>query len=600
MTRYDYAVLVFYFVYMLAISWVFRRFVTNVSDYFRGGGKALWWMVGGSAFMMSFSAWTFTGAASKAYSDGWPIIAIYVANAFGFLMNALYFAPKFRQMRVITGIQAVRQRFGRASEQVFTWLQLPLGLLQASIQLNAVSVFISAVFGFELELTIICLGALVLTIALLGGSWAVLAGDFIQMLILMPVCLAITVLAVIHLGGPAAFVHRVPAGHLNIDTIFTKEFLGLWCFAMLIKQFFTTNNLMDANRYLSVKDSRHARWAGFLGSGLFLIGIVIWFVPPMAARALFPDLHAMFPHLEHPEEASFIAIAHVVAPAGMLGLLVSGIFAATMSAMDGGLNKNAGAFVKNFYQPVLRPGAGDRHLLKVGKVATALLGIIIILIALRMSQLKHLDLFLQTQRVSILVGVPIVVPMLLAVVIKRTPSWSAWSTVIVGFASSLLIDRYLSPQWAAAFFGHTAPLDGSSQEYWRQGIQLLGNVGLGTAWFCFTTLFWKQSSAERRAHVEQFFRQLETPVDFNREEGAAAANDSRQSRAVGWLCSAYGAFVASLAVLPNPLHGRLAFLGCGLLVLGIGLGLVLTARAEDSAQGQAAAARLERERLAHS
>ena len=50
MTTYDYAVLVFYFGYMLAISWVFRKFVTNVSEYFRGGGKALWWMVGGSAF----------------------------------------------------------------------------------------------------------------------------------------------------------------------------------------------------------------------------------------------------------------------------------------------------------------------------------------------------------------------------------------------------------------------------------------------------------------------------------------------------------------------------------------------------------------------
>ncbi|MBP8256350.1 MAG: hypothetical protein KAX37_03425 [Opitutaceae bacterium] len=56
MTPYDYVVLAFYFAYMLAISWVFRRFVTNVSDYFRGGGKAVWWMVGGSAFMMAFSA----------------------------------------------------------------------------------------------------------------------------------------------------------------------------------------------------------------------------------------------------------------------------------------------------------------------------------------------------------------------------------------------------------------------------------------------------------------------------------------------------------------------------------------------------------------
>src|ERR1019366_870765 len=43
MTPYDYAVIAFYFIYILAVSWFFRRFVSNVSDYFRGGGKALWW-----------------------------------------------------------------------------------------------------------------------------------------------------------------------------------------------------------------------------------------------------------------------------------------------------------------------------------------------------------------------------------------------------------------------------------------------------------------------------------------------------------------------------------------------------------------------------
>src|SRR5882724_620210 len=224
MTPYDYAVLVFYLGFMLTISWVFRRFVHNVSDYFRGGGKALWWMVGGSAFMMSFSAWTLTGAASKAYGDGWPVAAIYVGNSLGFLLNALHFAPKFRQMRVVTGIEAVRLRFSRANEQVFTWLQLPLGTLQSTLHLNAVAVFVAAVFGFDLPATVIALGALVLTIALLGGSWAVIAGDFIQMLILMPVCLTVTVLAIARLGGWSDFMAKIPPGHLDFSAALNQDF----------------------------------------------------------------------------------------------------------------------------------------------------------------------------------------------------------------------------------------------------------------------------------------------------------------------------------------------------------------------------------------
>jgi SSS family solute:Na+ symporter len=120
MKPYNYAIIAFYFVFMMVISWIFGRFITNVGVYFRSGGQVLWRMAGGSAFMVSFSAWTFTGAASRAYGDGWPIMIIYLANAGGFFFNAAWFSPKMRQMCVITSMQAVRQRFGVASEQTFT------------------------------------------------------------------------------------------------------------------------------------------------------------------------------------------------------------------------------------------------------------------------------------------------------------------------------------------------------------------------------------------------------------------------------------------------------------------------------------------------
>ncbi|HVS51821.1 MAG TPA: hypothetical protein VHD62_05645 [Opitutaceae bacterium] len=583
MTRYDYVVFVFYFGFMLTIGWVFRRFVTNVSDYFRGGGKALWWMVGGSAFMVQFSAQTFTGAASQAYREGWPIAAIYLGNVFGFIVNALFFAPRVRQLRVVTGIEAIRLRFGAVSEQFFTWLQIPFGLLQAGIWLNSLSVFFAAVFGVDLSLTIVVTGIVVLVIALIGGSWAVLASDFIQVLILMPVCLAVTLLAIAKVGGLGAFVHRAPAGHLDFSQLWTKDFLWLWCLAMFLKQLHTTNNLIDANRYLCVKDGAHARKAGLLGAALFLGGIVVWFVPPIAAAIRFPDLHALFPQLQHPDEAAFIAIARDVMPVGMMGLLVSGIFAATMSSMDSGLNKNTGFFIKNFYQPILRPGATEAQLLRAGKISTLVLGCLVIAVALEMSRLHGLTLFLWVQRVGILVQIPIVVPLLLALLVKKTPPWAAWSTVIVGFCSSLFITNHLTPEWAAAFFHLPHPLEGAAREYWAQAIELIGNVAICAAWFCGTRAFWSRASAAYRARNAEFFQRLERPVDFAREEGEHAANDSRQARVVGWLCLGYAAFVAALAAIDNPPAGRLAFLGCAGIVALVGGALVRRGRAARAA-----------------
>src|ERR1043165_3995379 len=81
---YDYLVIGFYFVFMAVVGWICRKFIGNTSDYFRGGGKMLWWMAGCTAFVAQFSAWTFTGAASKAYQDGPVIMVLYFANALGF------------------------------------------------------------------------------------------------------------------------------------------------------------------------------------------------------------------------------------------------------------------------------------------------------------------------------------------------------------------------------------------------------------------------------------------------------------------------------------------------------------------------------------
>src|ERR1051325_2459121 len=309
LTVYDYLVIAFYFAFMAVIGVVCRKFIGNTSDYFRGGGKMLWWMAGSSAFMVSFSAWTFTGAASKAYEDGPVIMVLFFANAFGFLFNYLVFAPRFRQMRTITALEAVRTRFGKGSEQFFTWVQIPLGVLYAGIWLNGLAVFIAAAFGLDLKATILVTGAGVLIMAVVGGAWAVAAGAFMQMLILMPVTVVAAIMAVAHVGGWSSFLDKLPRHHLHWTEGARAEILWLWVIAIFAKQFISTNNMLEASRYLNVKDSRQARKAALLGMVLFVVGPLAWFIPPMAASITHPDLAAVFPRLAKPSEGAFVAPA---------------------------------------------------------------------------------------------------------------------------------------------------------------------------------------------------------------------------------------------------------------------------------------------------
>src|SRR5437763_16752891 len=158
LSHYDYIVIAFYFIFMTLMSWVMKRFVRNTSDYFRGGGEMLWWMAGAGAFTVSFSAVTFTGMAGKAYADGPVVMVIFVGNAIGFLINYFWFAPVSRQTRAITAMQVVRQRFGRVSEQFFTWVQIPSGMLYAGLWLQGLAVFVSAAFDMPLKTTMIVIG----------------------------------------------------------------------------------------------------------------------------------------------------------------------------------------------------------------------------------------------------------------------------------------------------------------------------------------------------------------------------------------------------------------------------------------------------------
>ena len=249
---YDYAVVVFYLLFMIAIGWVVRRFNESSSDYFRGAGNMLWWMTGSSAFMVAFSAVLFTGMAGKAYVDGSIVLVVFAANFLGFVFNWLWTAHRFRQMRVDTPMEAVRDRYGAANEQIFSWIQIPLSILYAGIWLYGLGVFLTAAFGMPLELTLITVGVVVVLMSALGGAWAVVASDFMQVLTLMPITLVAAWLALQHpgVGGLSGFFDKLPANNFDWSLVANSKIVWLWVFAVFLQKFVSTNNMLDSSRYL--------------------------------------------------------------------------------------------------------------------------------------------------------------------------------------------------------------------------------------------------------------------------------------------------------------------------------------------------------------
>ncbi|CDT27625.1 Putative sodium/glucose cotransporter [Vibrio coralliirubri] len=565
-----------YFLFLIAIGWMFRTFTSTTSDYFRGGGNMLWWMVGATAFMTQFSAWTFTGAAGKAYADGMAVAVIFLANAFGYLMNYLYFAPKFRQLRVVTPIDAIRMRFGSFNEQVFTWSGMPNSIVSAGIWLNGLAIIASGIFGFDMTTTIVLTGLVVLVMSVTGGSWAVIASDFMQMVIIMAVTVTCAAVAIVQGGGVTEIINDFPvaegASFVSGNNLNYVSIFGIWAFFIFFKQFSITNNMLNSYRYLAAKDSKNAKKAALLACILMTIGPIIWFMPPWFVAGQGVDLAAHYPDAgSKAGDFAYLYFVEQYMPAGMVGLLIAAMFAATMSSMDSGLNRNSGIFVINFYQPILRPNATEKELMIVSKLMSTFFGLAIILIALFINSLKGLSLFDTMMYVGALIGFPMTIPAFCGFFLKKTPDWAGWGTLVVGAIVSYIVGFVITAEMLQNWF-NLEPLTGREWSDLKVAVGLIAHLTFTAGFFILSTLFYKPLEASRQKDVDTFFTNLATPLVS--ESTAQKKLDNKQRHMLGSLIAVSGVAVMAMFALPNPFWGRMMFVLCGGIVFIVGLLLV--------------------------
>lgn len=690
LTIYDYLVIGFYFVFLMSLGVVFKHFNKNSKDYFAGGQRMCWWLLGGSLFISNFSCWTFTGAAGIAYKYGILVMYVYIMNVLGYIIGYLFFATRLRQMRLITAIDGVRRRYGRINEQFFNWLSILRAPLLGGVWLFGLAVILTTIFvdtagdlkskpapakisailsllehnkpwekiaakksgaardakllpairedfstsgnlsdrqwnsllkllvtfkaympdiehqaklnGFSEDIRdmdeqqrsavvnrnwiIIITGCTVLIMAMLGGNWAVVASDFIQLLLLLSITTVTAVLALVKLGGIGPFFKQLPPGSFKIFySLGEIKYDWLFLLSMVLGTILIRNNIMTAGKYIAARDSRHARLSTLIPLIGYAVMPLIWFIPVWAAHTLVPGLMSEYRGvIGNPEEMAYIATALKILPQGLLGLLVVGLFAATMSSMDTSFNKNAGFIVCNFYRDILRPQASDRELYLAGQVATAFSGGCVILVALLLANFGNISIFDSYLYFAAFFGTGSAVAFLLGMFVKQTPPWVAWSTSLLSIFLSVMLFVVLRSEWMGTLLApHIAgtfmqPLMG----YIHSNPFFMTNMIVSPVCIAYFLLSRKFYRPERYpsyvASVDKLFKDMNTPVDFASEIGEERDNSSQQAVTLGTLALIYGGGMLLLVLIPNPLSGRLAILGCAAIMLGVGVLLVSAGR----------------------
>ncbi|MDZ7263588.1 MAG: hypothetical protein ONB16_03320 [candidate division KSB1 bacterium] len=435
----DYLVIGFYLLFMVGIGFYFSRFMKGGKDFFVGGNMIPWWVSGVSLYMTMFSAWTFTGAASFTYHTGWFGLLYFgtwpVAFFFGFQMSA----RRWRRTRITSPVEYLHVRFNRPTH-LFLSVMMALGMLYwpAHHLASLAKICAPALFPNSMvavDAMIIVTGIVILIYTYAGGLWAVCVTDVVQFLILFVVCLVL--LPVIFLSGdiasPAEFVARIPALQLR-HVLPDKTVYDQWYLLGLIAaNIFGYSVGEKAQRYYSVRDEAAAMRVGWLTFGLFLTGPLLFGLPPLIGKYLWPQvemLQQIF-GVTKPDETIFIAVVMHYLPAGVVGIFLSAMMAASMSSMSGIWNTVSSIVSVDIYKNLFKPHATEKETLRVGRITVFVFAMIAMAIALIIIHSRY-GIFSVTNIFFGLTSVPIAIPLVLGILNRRISRWSAMASILAG------------------------------------------------------------------------------------------------------------------------------------------------------------------------
>jgi len=485
----DYIVIGCYGVLMLLVGLYVARFNKSAAEYFRGGNRIPWLVAGLSSFMAGFSAWTFTGAAGVAYRAGIAVIGLYIGNALSFMLGYFLFAARWRRSRISTVMEYLSARFNETTRQTFSWTTVIVQLFMSASVLYGLSLFVSSACGLPVLWTVIGAGTIIMFYCVIGGLWAVVVTDFLQASILMPFCLVLLITALMRVGGLGGFVHALPPQMKTIHG--SGEFGWIYILSWTVMVSFGYNTSAMAQRYFSVDNERSARKVALLCAGLFVVGAFLWFIPPMAMRIVYPDLHSVWPGMTNVSESAYAVASLTLLPHGLIGIMLAAMFSSTMANVGANFNVKSAILTKDIYQTLLRNNASDKELLIVGWITTFLVGTFTVSVAAIMASTGQ-SVFSVMMTFNALISLAYGPPALLGLVIRKAPAWSGLASFAVGIVLGVL---------------------GSFVYHWTLIQQVAIIVPSSFGIFFFSMLFDRGDTPERA----RLFQQLNTPIDVERE-----------------------------------------------------------------------------------
>lgn len=418
----DTYVIVIFSVFIMLVGFQFSRTGRNLKSFFAGGEAVPWFIGGLSLFMSFFSAGTFVAWGSIAYKYGWVSVTIQWTMCIGALITGLYIAPKWKATGNLTAAEFIKERLGERVQKSFIYIFMFVSLFIKGSVLYSVSRLVSSSLDFPLVPSTVVLGICMIAYTAVGGLWAVMVTDILQFVILTAAVLIIIPLALSAAGGIDTVLHNVPESFSNMVS---EEFSWGFIFAFALYHiFYIGGNWTFVQRYTSVDTPKSASKVAFLFAALYVISPVLWMLPPMIYHSINPSLQGL------DTEDAYLMVCKQVLPAGLMGLMLTGMYFSTSASANTALNVVSAVFTNDIYKGTINPNASDKQLMRVARISSWIIGLGMIVIALFVPYIGGIVEL--TLSIGAITGGPLLAPPIWALFSKRL---TGKATVCITFVS---------------------------------------------------------------------------------------------------------------------------------------------------------------------
>lgn len=277
MSNIDWTVLIFTLVVVVVYGVFIGRGQKSNESYLKADNKMPWYIVLIGIMATQASAITFLSAPGQAYTDGMRFVQYYFGLPLAMIVICITFIPIFQRLNVYTAYEYLENRFDKKTRVLTSLLFLFSRGLSTGISIYAPSIILSSVLNWNIYLTNILTGGILLIYTYVGGAKAIAHTQKLQFLIILGTMAFAGFLLIQNMPNGIGFKDALylagKSGKLNVITteFDWKDKYNIWSgliggFFLALSYFGTDQS--QVGRYITAKDNTNAKM------GLLLNGLV--------------------------------------------------------------------------------------------------------------------------------------------------------------------------------------------------------------------------------------------------------------------------------------------------------------------------------------